>query len=393
MRDSLRIIPATSPQWEAWMRGAPHDFHHTAAHHLIWQETGAGDAWLAVYGSPGRYVAWPYLLRRIETPPSGNEADLYDITAVDGYAGPVFAGCSPGDPFLAYAVRSIFESWRESRVVSVFARFHPLLMNQLCFQELADCAPSCSSPAGLHHEGHTVSIDLRLSDAEARQEYRESHTRHIKRALRDGVTTEIDNSAAALDEFVRLYHHTMRRNNASSHYFFSHYFLERLRQSPDCGATIHLARLHGKVIAAVLITEYAGIAQYLLGGVDEAVYHLSPLKLLLDGVRQWAGPRGNHTLHLGGGRRCQDQDPLFYFKAGFSHRRHCFYTGRWVLNQELYEGLSSSRSRQPAAVNSDYFPAYRAPLVEETDLVEGHHPIHVNGTEEAPHCANSRSAV
>jgi hypothetical protein len=376
------------------MHGAPHDFHHTAAHHLVWQETGFGEARLAVFGSHSRYVAWPYLLRRIELTGPGGEQDLYDITAVDGYSGPVFVGCSPGEPFMACALRSIFETWREARVVSVFARFHPLLMNQLCFQESADSLLPCPSLPGLRHEGHTVSMDLRITDAEARREYRESHLRHIKRAIRHGLTTEIDNSAASLDEFVRLYHQTMRRNNASPHYFFSHQFLERLRQSLALGVSIHLARLEGKAVAAVFITEFSGIVQYLLGGADEAVYHLSPLKLLLDGVRRWARARGNHTFHLGGGRRCQDEDPLFYFKAGFSNRRHCFYTGRWILDQELYDQLSGGRSRQPEA-DMDYFPAYRTPLNEECRVVQDRsiEVQRVNETKEDPLCANSRSPV
>jgi hypothetical protein len=395
MPDSLRIFPAKSPQWDAWMHGTLHDFHHTAAHHLVWQENGCGQGLLAVYGSADRFVAWPYLLRPIEAVHYGDTNGMegcYDITSVDGYSGPLLVGCGPGDPFIRTALQSIFEGWRESRVVSVFTRFHPLLMNQICFHEPGEPHAQCPDLPGLRHEGHTVSIDLRLSDEEARAEYRESHLRHIRRAIRQGLTTGIDNSSTAFEEFVRLYHQTMRRNNAAPHYFFSKDFLERLREALAPGVSIHLARMDGRTVAAVFITEFCGIVQYLLGGVDDAVYHLSPLKPLLDGVRQWARERGNHTLHLGGGRRCQDDDPLFYFKAGFSSRRHCFYTGRWILDRERYDGLVALRNQQ---FPTDYFPAYRTPLADEWGVVHSM-PVELQRlkrTKEEETCAHSRSPV
>jgi hypothetical protein len=400
MTDSLRLIPANSPDWAAWVDGARHDFHHTAAHHLVWQEAGAGEAWLAVFGSATRYVAWPHLLRTLDGVSTADRT-LYDVTDVDGYCGPLSVGCPPGDAFVREALEAIADHWRRARVVSVFARFHPLLMNQFCFGG----APPQGSPEGacpvipgLRHEGHTVSMDLGLGDEEARSEYRESHLRHIRRALRQGLTTEIDNSRPAFREFVDLYYQTMLRNGAGARYFFSEPFLESLRQSLGSAATIHHARVQGKTVAAVLITEYSGIVQYLLGGVRDEFCHLSPLKLLLDSVRQWARQRGNRDFHLGGGRGCNDEDPLFYFKAGFSRRRHCFYTGRWILDQERYDRLTGERlgncGPNKTACCVDYFPAYRTPPNEDRpaprDIAR---ESAADGCKEIPSRASSRSVL
>ena len=242
-------------------------------------------------------------------------------------------------------------------------------------------------------------MDLGLSDAEARSEYRESHLRHIRRALRQGLTTEIDNSRPGFREFVDLYYQTMVRNGAGARYFFSEPFLERLQQSLGPGATIHHARMRGKSVAAVLITECSGIVQYLLGGVHDEFCHLSPLKLLLDSVRQWARQRGNRDFHLGGGRGCNDEDPLFYFKAGFSRRRHCFYTGRWILDQERYDRLTGEQFKNFAALHKpacclDYFPAYRTPPLEERpasrDIVR---ESAAAGDQEITPCASPRSVL
>ena len=398
MTDSLRLIPANSPKWAAWVDGASHDFHHTAAHHLVWQEAGAGEAWLAVFGSATRYIAWPHLLRTIEGAPAAQE-NLYDVTDVDGYGGPLSVGCSPGDPFIRTALEAITDHWRSVRVVSVFARFHPLLRNQFCFGGPLPQGPgdgTCPAFPGLRHEGHTVSMDLSLSDADARRQYRASHLWEIRRAIRQGLTTEIDNSRAGFREFVGLYYQTMRRNGADARYFFSESFLERLQQALGSGASIHHARVHGKTVAAVLITEFSGIVQYLLGGVDEEFYRLSPVKLLLDSVRQWARQRGNRDFHLGGGRGCRDDDSLFLFKTGFSGRRHCYYTGRWILDRERYDWLTGEQfknlaTQHKSASSADYFPAYRTPPTEvRRDVVR---ELAAAGRKEIPSCASSQSSL
>jgi lipid II:glycine glycyltransferase (peptidoglycan interpeptide bridge formation enzyme) len=122
--------------------------------------------------------------------------------------------------------------------------------------------------------------------------------------------------------------------------------------------------------AAALVSEYRGIVQYIYGGVEEELYSLSPLKSLLDHVRRWSRSRGDSVLHLGGGRGARE-DSLFYFKAGFSGRRHPFYTGRWILNQELYRRLSEERRTQGRELkknlDGNFFPAYRAPFVEPVE--------------------------
>lgn len=365
MSDQFRLVSADSSEWTEWISGAHHDFHHTAAHHRVWQQSGYGEGWLAVYGSSDRFVAWPYLLRPIE---SDVVPGMFDITAVDGYAGPLSKGCSPDDPFVAAALDRIFDCWRASRVVSAFARFHPILGNHSIFSRLAadeSCldAPVCAILPGLRHEGHTISLALVQSDAEAHGQFRESHLRHIRRAARLGVITEVVSAASGLADFLPLYYKTMTRNGAGPHYFFSRDFLSRLCDSIGPGAAaIHIARLDGRPIGAVLTTEFEGIVQYLLGGVEDDTTAISPLKLMLDHVRRWARERGNRTLHLGGGRGCQDGDPLFYFKAGFSDRRHCFYTGRWILDQRSYDRLVADRfpftGRAPSC---GFFPAYRSP--------------------------------
>ena len=108
--------------------------------------------------------------------------------------------------------------------------------------------------------------------------------------------------------------------------------------------------------------ELDGIVQAHLAGTNEGLRQLSPLKVLLDDARSWARNRGNHVLHLGGGRGGKE-DSLFAFKARFSARRHAFHTGRWILEPRLYRELVEARWRGLGSCDSTgegFFPAYRA---------------------------------
>jgi lipid II:glycine glycyltransferase (peptidoglycan interpeptide bridge formation enzyme) len=138
--------------------------------------------------------------------------------------------------------------------------------------------------------------------------------------------------------------------------------VRRLREA--LGGRLHLlvTRSQDAVGAACLFTELDGIVQAHLAGTNEDLRHLSPLKVLLDDARSWARSRGDHVLHLGGGRAGKE-DSLFAFKARFSSSRHAFHTGRWILEPRLYQDLVATRWRSLGTCESTrdgYFPAYRA---------------------------------
>ena len=73
--------------------------------------------------------------------------------------------------------------------------------------------------------------------------------------------------------------------------------------------------------------------------------------------------RGAKTFHLGGGFGSRE-DSLFAFKASIGNRRSAFWTGQRVLDRSAYESLTRARNAMgggSAAMDGNYFPAYRAP--------------------------------
>jgi hypothetical protein len=346
MPESLHLIGAAAAnEWSRWLEPVPHDFYHTAGYHRFSAESGEGRAFLAVYGSPDRYLAWPYLLRAI------SRERLCDVTSVYGYPGPLAFRCTAGDPFLDRARRGIEELWRSQHVVSVFTRFHPLLENQRWAE-----GGFPDADGGVSAGGSTVSIDLTCEPAAVWRDYQAGLRNRILRGRRLGLLTEPDDSWSRLEDFVRLYHATMARNHALPFYFFSVDYFRRLKRALGSQAVLMVTRLHGVIAAAGIFVGCGGIVQNHFCVNHEAYLRLSPSKVLLDDARLWAAAGGNRVFHLGGGRGGA-QDSLFAFKAAFSRRRHRFYTGRWILNVEAYRSLCSGL---PASAR-DFFPAYRAP--------------------------------
>lgn len=338
MPETLDLIPAANDrEWTRRLEPVPHDFYHTAAYHQLSEAAGEGEGFLAVYGSPGRYLAWPYLLRPIEQVPGWR-----DVTSVYGYPGPLLAG-PPEESFLTRAHDALTALWRLQRAVSAFTRFHPLLENH-------DWAPA----GGLASGGETISLDLTLGESENWSRYQPSLRNRIHRARRLGLVTAPDPSWSRLEDFVAFYHAAMRRNRAAPYYFFPLDYFQRLRRALGDRIFLMLTRQGDTVTAAAIVVEHRGLVQNHFCVNNEACLPLAPSKVLLDDVRRWAQARGNRVFHLGGGRGSAP-DSLFAFKAAFSPRRHPFHTGRWVLDRRLYDELAAGWPP------GEYFPAYRSP--------------------------------
>ena len=174
------------------------------------------------------------------------------------------------------------------------------------------------------------------------------------------------------DDFIRLYYQTMKRNNALPFYFFPAEYLRALRESGE--GHIHLLSItdaRGQIVSAGLLIEYNGIVNLHLLASDEKT-RPSPSKLLVHEAQKWAQERGNRIFHLGGGRGAREDDPLFRFKSLFSEDALPFHIGRWILDDAAYERLTQERRRQSdlltgKTLSPQYFPAYRAPLLDVSD--------------------------
>ena len=360
----VELIESGDPAWGDSLEAVPHDVYHGAGYHRFVEGSGEGKAYLAVFREPrvGRGILWPFLHRPIADVPHLSGAPGFDIDSVYGYPGPLAWGCEPGDAFLREAMDALLAIWRGQGAVSVFTRFHPILDNVVWATEFSAPGPDGNEP--ILPLGETVAIDLRPEEVQQVGSYRKTLRQEIARARRAGMTTRLDEDWSGLEVFANLYRATMVRNRAQEPYFFTVNDFRRLKA--ELGSELHLlvTEMEGRTVAAGLFMEHRGIVQAHLVGTDDEFREWSPLKLLLDDVRRWASERGNHVLHLGGGRSGRD-DSLLSFKRRFSPLRFGFAVGRWVLDPDAYATLVSTweartRGTGHAVADHTYFPAYRS---------------------------------
>jgi hypothetical protein len=367
----------TSRQTGDWMRAiescAPYDFYHLPEYHAMAEEAGEGAARLFVFTDGPHTIALPLLLRRLDGIPGAAVIGTgwWDATSVYGYPGPLASSESlPADVVRVFQA-ALRDRLRERHVIAVFSRTNPLLPQRALLESLGDF--QCSE---------TVSIDLTLPVAEQRAGFRRSFKEAINRLRRLGLTVVRDDAGAYFDDFYRIYTETMHRVGAADRYFFPPDYFASLREALGPRMALFMCLQDGAPVCGGLFVACHGILQYHLGGTLDGALQIAPMKLLVDEVRLWATEQGHRLLHLGGGTTADPEDPLLYFKRGFSDRRHEFAAWRWVVTPELYAVLCEEHDRSLAAqgprpAGHNYFPAYRCPM-ETSEPEEVHSLVHTS---------------
>lgn len=352
-KELFHLFRVDSVQWDNWIGRANADFYHTSAYHQFIEEVSGNKAWLAVYGSDDKFIAWPYLIRPIDG------TALFDGTSVYGYTGPVFANVMENDHvFLNEAWKLIHANWKEQGLITMFTCFHPILQNaQLCetFKTGTDIADESFLTMG-----QSVSIDLTV-DTEIRfAAYKKQFRQNLKRSIKLGLKVEQDEKWSEFDSFVRLYRSSMASFNADQRYWYSADDLRKLIDKLGNNCCLTVIRIEEEIAAALMIVIHGDIAQAHLTGIDERFREYSPLKLLLHESAIIASKLGAKVFHLGAGLGGAE-DSLFKFKAQYSNCRHNFVLGRWVLDDNQYLKLNEANAaKSEGSTTSDFFPRYRA---------------------------------
>ncbi len=345
-------------EWDASLAGITHDIYQTSGYHIFESANGEGEPFAFVADDGGERLVWPYLRKPVCLPGDDEEiAGSAEVRSCYGYPGPV---CTP-DPssgFLAEASQGLLALWRDEGVVNAFTRLHPVLQNH----RLVEAMPAFQTRSETVRHGKTVSIDLRLDGKTRFSKYAASFRNGIRRNQRAGYQTILDTSLRYLDVFYRFYQAAMDKNNASSYYYFSRDYFERLISHQR--GTVHLfVTLTGDTPACTaLYSAHQKQMQSLFMMNNPDLLKMAPSRTLIEDVAAWGQANGFVDLHLGGGRGGAE-DSLFDFKASFSDLHRSFYTHRLVVDEREYRDLVAAReSLEPLSLNEPYFPAWRKPL-------------------------------
>ncbi len=339
----FEFLAPEDDRWDRFLREVPHDFYHLPGYVRLAARQEEGEAEAVLVRAGDNYFFLPYIVRALE----GTGGDL---VSPYGYPGPLFRESTPG--FVRAAVAEWVGAVRQRDVVSGFFRLHPLLPVSVDVLQ---------AHGGLVHRGSTVSIDLTLSEQAIWDGFRHGHHLDIKRARRRGLLGAIDHGGRPLEEFIDIYRETMDRLGAADYYYFPRSYFQGLAAA--LGERLWVCTMRqpgGEAAAGALFVACGPIVQYHLSGTRAAAQAPGSTKLMIDCAWREARARGCRVLHLGGGLGSAE-DSLFQFKAGFSDRRHPYYTWQVVFREETYQALTARRlTMTGAGPRPDFFPAYRA---------------------------------
>jgi len=353
----IQTIDLTNSLWNVLLQHFHHDIYHTSDYLYVEAQRTKTVPEAVLIAENEKLFFLPYLIQRCDRlfDPSFAIDDIFDVVSPYGYPGILLNESAQRDSsFLKRSIAELISYFQTRQICSGFFRLHPIL-NQ-GFEEIL-------SPDVCVISGETVSVDLRLSDAEIWQQTRPEHRNKINRCKRAGMEARIVPFASYLIEFTQIYQETMARVQASQTYYFNQQYFDDLAKL-NKQIYLCIVEFDRQIACAGIFTECCGIVQYHLGGTRNHFLKQAPSKLMFDYMRSWSKQRGNAFLHLGGGVGSA-KDSLYHFKAGFSKLRHPFLTLRLVVDRSQYNQLVDLRAKSintqaEVLFQSRFFPCYRA---------------------------------
>jgi lipid II:glycine glycyltransferase (peptidoglycan interpeptide bridge formation enzyme) len=315
-----------------------YDFYHTYDYHELSINKNE-DFFLLKYTENDIIIGLPLIIRKIE------KTDLFDITSVYGYAGPISINVT--DEFdNSIFKKALFNFLKENNIVSVFNRLNPFIQfqkNILC--SLGECMKS----------GDIVNIDITNDLETQRKGYQRRIKSQINKARRLCNITKATTKAEIL-KFIDIYYENMDRVNAEKSYYFNKEYFINFLESNEIKTDLLLVSLKetNEIIAGAMFVKTNSIVQYHLSGTKEDYLEITPVKLLIDEMRLLATEQGYKYFNLGGGLSSEN-DSLLRFKLSFSKELTEFCVWKYIVDKESYNNLISNKE----VIDNNYFPAYR----------------------------------
>lgn len=356
------LNPDNTPDRDLWLQLWQASGREPFAHpgYVELYAGGEAQARCALYETDSGQVFYPFLLRSIsqETGTKPVATPAFDIISPYGYGGPLIVEKQPEKDAHSVGSTSLsiqkekkealfngfyreFHHWAlETHIVSEFVRFHLFSEAREHYYGLVE------------HNNDNVVCDLQRTEEALWKSVQPKVRRRVRSALKRGLTVEQDSNCESLNDFLEVYHATMRRLNAKSFYYFPKSFFESLKASLGEQVRLFNVRYEEKTVASMLLlTSETHVYSFLSGGL-RSFFHLSGNDLLQYHTIRWALESGFITYVMGGGY--QKNDGIFAFKEAFAPGSiQPFHTGKMIFDEQTYRSLSGKTTCE------GFFPAYR----------------------------------
>lgn len=314
----------------------------------------------ALYETGAGQVFYPFLLRRIpeSQPPKLATTPAFDIISPYGYGGPLIAEKKPEKPAAdtENASPSIkkeqkndlfngfyreFHHWaQQNHIVSEFVRF-------FLFSEARE-----HYYGQVEHNNDNIVADLNRTDEELWLSFRQKVRKNVRKAQSYDLAIIEDPAGDRLNDFLKVYYHTLNRRKAKAFYYFDKPFLANLLENLTKQCCFFHVHRHGEIIASELVLISDSNVYSFLGGTLADHFGLRPSDLLKYQITKWARTKGFDRFVIGGGHK--PHDGIFAFKEAFAPGSiQPFHTGKMIFDEKMYRSLSGKTTCE------GFFPTYR----------------------------------
>ena len=248
-----------------------------------------------------------------------------DASSPYGYGGPLSTSADASFRQLAWGAYAAF--MRERGIVVEYVRFHPLLGNERWYG------------GRVLDNRQVVTVDLEAGDPSAG--YASRLRQVVKKAAKLELRYEERPLAATAREFGDFHRAAMEEMGADPFFSFPDDYFESLGQVPGAVVGICTGPGGSEWLAASLFLDGRGVREYHLAATSAKGRAAGASSFTLHRAALEAQARGIARLYLGGGTDARPDNPLFFFKSGFSPQRLTYRTGSAVFDAAAYEELKS----------------------------------------------------
>lgn len=290
-----------------------------------------------------------FIKRKIPIQSPDNE-QYYDIITPYGYGGPIITELNEvnnKNKLIENYIREFEKYSKQERIVSEFIRFHPILNNAQDFNYVFDTS----------FNRETVGTNLTFEDP-FQSEFSKSARKNIRKILKNPhITFKIIENPDDLNDFQEIYYSTMDRNEATSEYYFSEDYFNKMQINLKNNLVVIKVLFDSKIIGMSLNFKYGKLLHAHLSGTLNEYLSYSPAYILKYALMDFGKKNGFDLIHYGGGKNSSTDDNLYKFKKKFGQNtKFDFYIGKKIWNQRIYN-LFCEHTETKSEIN--FFPAYR----------------------------------
>ena len=288
----------------------------------------------------------PFYLRKIN---DTGDTTYFDVISTYGYGGPLFHRNT--DNNIRKQFWDTVDVWyKQHNVVSEFIRFN--LINNI-LEYTGRLIPTMNNVMGklINTEQQWSAYDRKVR-------------KNVKKAKRENLYVEIthqDFSKKIIDIFYDIYIETMIRTKASKEFLYPKQDLENFIEECKEICVIAITYKADVPLSAELLLLSKYYVFSFLGGTISDYFIFRPNDFLKHEVINWAYNKEYKYFVLGGG--FGKNDGIFnYKKSFFPNDVSTFYTGRKIIDSQVYTTLSEEKLKNDDAgynIEKDFFPLYR----------------------------------